>query len=280
MGLGVLKSVAAVAVGTLGSTLINKLLDNRTWTLFNIDTQETIKGQFPHDDMTREVGSSWEEINGLTRENPIQQFITGELETCELSAMFFRRDITDDSVNERIHKLISWTKVIKDERRPPLLQFAVGDGSAFNETVILKSLSRVVYSQPDFLGGIRQVNFTMLFWRYVPFTIADQVAIDTRFHRTASGQYYELIAAAEYGNPLLGDIIRRSDYQTGKPLLIPGDIVKLPAIEGIRNQRVAPSSTVLKDAYSKNTPQRRRREEILEARSQPTNLDIDGIWTF
>lgn len=280
MGLGVLKTGALALGAAVGSTLLNKFLDSRTWTLFNIDSQETIKGQFPHEDMTREVGSSWEEINALTRENPIQQFITGELETCELQAQFFRRDITDDSVNERIHKLISWTKVIKDERRPPLLQFAVGDGSAFNETVILKTLSRVTYSQPDFLGGIRQVTFTMLFWRYVPFTLGDQVSIDTRFHRTARGQYYESIAAAEYGNPLLGDIIRRSDYQTGKPLLIPGDIVKLPAIEGIRNQKVAPSSTVLKGAFNKNTPQRRRREEILEARSQPTNLDIDGVWTF
>lgn len=280
MGLGVLKSVAAVAVGTIGSTLINKLLDNRTWTLFNIDTQETIKGQFPHEEMTREVGSHWEEVNALTRENPIHQFVTGELETCEIRSQFFRRDISDDTVNERIQKLISWTKVIKEEQRPPILQFAVGDGSAINETVVLKSLSRVSYSQPDFLGGARQVTFTMLFWKYTYFTLADQVSIDTRFHRTARGQYYEMIANIEYGNPLLGDIIRKSDYQSGKPLLVPGDIVKLPAIEGIRNQRIAPSSIMLKGAFDKNTPQRRRREEILEARSQPTNLDIDGIWMF
>jgi hypothetical protein len=276
-GLGVLRS-GAVA---LGATLLGKYLDAKTWTLSNTDTLERLEGQFPHEGLTREVGSHWEEINSLTRENPILQFITGELETVEVQSRFFRRDITDETVNEKITKLIRWTK--KDARagRPPILQIMIGDGSALNLPVILKSLSRVQYAKPDFQGQIRSVSFTMMLWKYTEFSLGDQVARDTRYHRTARGQYYELIAQEEYGNPLLGDIIRKSDAQVGKSSLAPGTIVKLPALEGIRRTRITPTSVILKDAFGqKNTPQRLRRETLLDERSQPVNLDINGDWTF
>ncbi len=277
MALGVLRS-GGVA---LGATLLSKFLEAKTWTLLNLDTREVLKGQFPHEDLSREVGSHWEEINSATRENPIQQFITGELEKVDIQSQFFRRDVTDDTVHEKLRKLISWTKKDKNQGRPPILQFAVGDGTAINMQVILKTLSRVTYSTPDFMGQIRQVAFTMTFWNYVTSNLADELQTDTRYHRTARGQYYELIARIEYGNPLLGDIIRKQPEQVGKPLLSPGDVVKLPAIEGVRSNRITQTSVILKGSYGrKETPQRKRRETLLDQLSQPVELDINGEWTF
>lgn len=265
----------------LGATLISKFLEAKTWTLLNTDTREVIKGQFAHEDLSRDVSSRWEEVNALTRENPILQFIYGELEKLEVQSQFFRRDITDDTVNEKIQKLGSWVKKDKNQGRPPILRFAVGDGTSINLQVILKSLSRISYSRPDFQGQIRQVSFNMTLWSYVTSNLSDELQTSTRYHRTARGQYYELIAQAEYGNPMLGDVIRKQDEQVKSPLLVPGDIVKLPAIEGVRSSRITQTSVILKGAFgNKPTIQRQRREEILDELSQPVTLDINGDWMF
>jgi hypothetical protein len=276
-GMGILGTTGVA----IGATLLSKFLTAKTWTLFNTENNKRLEGQFPHEGLSREVGAHWEEINALTRERPILQFITGEVETLEMSSRFFRRDITDDTVNEKISTLISWTK--KDPRfgRPPILQLMVGDGEAVNMRVILKSLSRVQYAKPDFQGQLRMVTFQMTLWNYTEFAITDQLQKDTRYHRTARGQYYELIAKQEYGNPLLGDVIRKSAAQSGKALLSPGDIVKLPSIEGIRSARITQTSVILKGAFGqKDTPQRKRREEIFDEKSQPVDIDINGDWTF
>lgn len=273
MGIGVLKTGALALGATLGSTLLNKLLDNRTWTLLNQDTREAIKGQFPAEEPGFEYGANWGEIKSLNRPHPLLQYLQGQSDVFSVSSQFFHRDITDDSINEKINKLYSFCR--RDQRfgRPPICRFAIGDGTVVNMEVILLKVSSVKYSQPDFLGGIRQVRFTLNFRRFTRFSLRDIPQSDTRYHRTAVGQYYEAIAQREYGDPLIGDYIRKQSEQAGKGLLIPGDIVKLPAREGVKDKIVTQTSVILKTAFGRtDTPQKLRREERTVALSQPVDM--------
>lgn len=273
MGLGVLKTGVLALGTTLGSTLLNKILDNRTWTLLNEDTREAIKGQFPAEEPSFEYGANWGEIRSLNRPHPLLQFLQGQSDSFSISGQFFRRDITDDSVNAKIDKLYSFCR--RDQRfgRPPICRFAIGDGTIVNMEVILLKVASVNYSQPDFLGGVRQVRFQLNFRRFTRFSLRDIPQTDTRFHRTARGQYYELIAQREYGDPLIGDFIRKQPEQVGKALLVPGDIVKLPAREGVKDKVITQTSTVFKTAFGRtDTPQKLRLEERIVALSQPVDI--------
>jgi hypothetical protein len=273
MGLGVLKTGVLSAATTLGATLLNKLLDNRTWTLLNQDTREAIKGQFPAEEPSFEYGANWGDIKSLNRPHPLLQYLQGQSDVFNVSSQFLHRDITDDSINEKINKLYSFCR--RDQRfgRPPICRFAIGDGTVVNMEVILLKVSSVKYSQPDFLGGVRQVKFTLNFRRFTRFSLRDIPQSDTRFHRTASGQYYELIAQREYGDPLIGDYIRKQPEQSGKALLVPGDVVKLPAREGVKDKIITQTSVILKTAFGRtDTPQKLRLEERVVALSQPVDI--------
>jgi len=256
-----------VAMG-IGGTLLSKMLAAKTWTIVNEDTLKEVQGQFPHDGLTYDVGSNYAEIQTLNRQNPVLQYLNGETDKLQLQARFFRRDMLDEAPSKKMDTLVEWTR--RDQRlgRPPILRFWVGDGTQFVMRVVLVGIAGITYSTPHFFGGMREVKFTLNFKRFTPFSLNDQQITDTRYHRTKESEYYELIAAAEYGNPLLGDIIRNLKEQIGKAILKPGDVVKLPAIEGVRTQKVTPRSIILQGAYGrKETAQKALRNEYFAARS-------------
>jgi hypothetical protein len=271
--------IEAVNVGNalvgIGATLLAKFMAVKTWTLINEDTSEVMQGQFPSDSNSREVGSNWAQIQSLNRSNAILQFLNGKNETLSVSSRFYRRDFADGSPDEKINKLITWAKRDATKGRPPILLFALGDGKSVNMRVILESLSGITYSTPNYFGGVREVKFTMNFTEFVPFSLSDKQVTDTRYHRAKDGEYYELIAWGEYGNALLGDVIRKHPYHTGKAVLQPGAIVRLPSIEGVRTTKITQKSPVLAGAYSpKATAQRTLRLDTFQRRSGPRNVFI------
>ncbi len=266
-GLGVLSS-AGVA---LGATLLSKLLETKTWTIVNEETREVIKGQFPDEGNNFEFGSEWGEMRSLNRRSPLLQYLHGQTDRFDVSSQFFRRDVTDDSPTKKLDRLLEFTR--RDQRlgRPPICRFAIGDGSVINLPVILHRVNGIKYSQPDFFGGIRQVSFSLQFSRHTRFSLAEEAVTDTRYHRTARGQYYELIAGLEYGDPLLGDFIRKQPEQIGKPLLVPGNVVKLPALEGVKDKIVSQTSVILKTAFGRaETVQKQRFTQMLEILASPS----------
>jgi len=103
--------------------------------------------------------------------------------------------------------------------------------------------------------------------QFVPFSIEDEREGETRFAVTRERDSYEMLALQEYGNPLLGDFVRK-EHPTQQALQ-PGDIVRLPSIETARKQRITQKSLQLQGAYSrKDTLQRQLRLEFFELRSK------------
>lgn len=251
--------IGAALIG-VGATLLSKMLALKAWSLQNNLTDEVLKGQFPAEDVTRNVGGNWAEIQALNRQNAFLQFLNGKTQTLSVRSMFFKRDLLDDSPVERINKLIEWTQLTRSQRRPPLLTFYLGDGLGLQMDVILTGVTDIKYTEPNALGGIRQVSFVMEFLRWERSQlIADQLEVtDTRYAVAKSADYYELLCEKEYGDPMVGVVIRQRHPK--QPLLTEGNIVKLPALEGVRGVVPTQQSIALRTAFGrKDTLQKRLR---------------------
>lgn len=252
-----------------GGTLLSKMLGLKSWTLKNTEDGTTLKGQFPAEDVTRSVGGNWSEIQALNRSNAFIQFLNGKSQTLSVSSRFFKRDMFDDSPVDKVDKLIEWTQSTIRFRRPPMLTFILGDGLGLQMDCVCTGVTGIKYGLPNALGGIREVSFTMEFLRINGRQTAfssEQEVTDTRYAHAKDGDYYELLCQEEYGDPMIGVIIRQRNPTL--PLLSTGDIIALPALEGVRGSVPAQQSIPLKLAYGrKDTIQKQLRLQFFNKRA-------------
>jgi hypothetical protein len=243
------------------------LLPNfRVWNMRNLDTNEVLQGQFEAVAATENVAVNWEQHTALNRSNSILQFVNKENDTLSFGARFYRDSITGDPLLGgapligdgnplgKLAVLKKWTEPDPGLRRPPILEFWVGDGH-IQMTCVIVNLTDIVYGRPDFFGGFRDVTLTIDLLKFSTFSLDDEGETDTRYAHAKDRDYYELLAYQEYGNPMLGDVIRKQ--HPDQPLLEQGDIIRLPSIEGVRNQEITQRSLQLKGGFGrKSTPQK------------------------
>lgn len=249
----------------LGIAALTKMLpDQRVWNIENLDSGEVLQGQFEAAAPTREATNKWASHTSLNRGNSIRQFVSVDDETISFQSRFFKQSALDSSPETKLEKLVSWIKIDPAARRPPIVQLWFGDGHLRLNCTI--TVTGITYGTADYAGGLRDVTFTINATEFTPFSLEDTVETDTRFARAKERDYYELLAFHEYGNPLLGDIIRKEHPEQQN--LAPGDVVRLPSIEGIRDKTVTQTSIPLKTAFGrKDTPQRQLRIAFFVKRS-------------
>jgi hypothetical protein len=236
----------------------------KIWNLRNLDTGQTLQGQFEAENVSRDVGANWGQFTSLNRQNPILQFLNGAAEKVSFDGRLFRNHALDTSPEVKLDLLVSWTKIDPSLRRPPVLQFWVGDGHVMINCVIVSI--QTSYQRPDFFGGLRDCTFSVSLLEFSTFSLDDAEEVDTRYARARERDYFELLAFEEYGNPMIGDVIRKA--HPALQSLEPGDIVKLPSIEGVRTVQVTQTSIPLKTAFGrKDTAQRRLRLQFFDKRS-------------
>lgn len=252
----------------IGAGLLSAFLKPDTWTIINKETNDSVSGDFPHEDLGREVSNNYAQIQSINRQNPIIQFINGSADKFSLKSRFYFQDATDTPPTQKLERLIAWARIDPLIRRPPVLTMVVGTGSDVAFDVVIESISGITYSTTTFLGTVREVTFTMNLTRYTPYSLDDTQATDTRYARARERDYYELLAWDEYRNPMLGVIIQQRHPR--QLTLVPGAIVKLPSIEGIRTNKPKPSSVILSGAYSKkDTAGRRVRLQTFDRLARP-----------
>lgn len=249
-----------------GAALATSLIPNaKIWNLQNLDSGETLQGQFEPQGLSEEIGTNWGQFTSLNRGKPILQFLNGNADQVSFQGRFFRNNALDTSPEDKLNKLKSWARIDNDLRRPPVLQFWVGDGHVTINCVIVGMSTN--YGRPDFFGGLRDVGFTLNLLEFTPYALDDEIQTDTRYARAKERDYYELLAFKEYGNPLVGDLIRKDHPELQR--LDPGDIVRLPSIEGIRGRTVTQTSVPLKTAFGKkDTAQKRLRLAVFDRKSE------------
>lgn len=258
---------AGNALVGIGATILSSIFGPDTWIILNTETKESVSGDFPHEGMQRSVGSNIAQITSLNRQNPILQFLNGKTQTISLKSRFRYMDITDKEPVKKLEMLEKWCALDPIVRRPPVCIFSLGTSSGATWQVLIESIE-TEYSQTDFFGTVREVVFTMNLLRYTPFSIDNTQATDTRYAHARERDYYEMLAQQEYGNPMLGVVIRQRHPR--QLIMVPGDIIKLPSVEGVRTSVPQQQSIQLKDAYSRrDTAARRLRQQWFQRRSTP-----------
>lgn len=239
----------------------------RTWFLQNTETLQILKGNFEPVSLVRERANNWANHTALSRTNAILQFLNGEAQTLSVDIRLYAETIVN-SVERDLALMESWMLPQSSlENRPPILTFWVGDGHVIMDCVIT-SMSNIRYGTPTFFGGLRDVSLTLNLKEYVKFSLEDNDLFETRYHRARRRDYYELLTYKEYGNPLMGDIIRKRHPTL--PVVNTGDTIKLPSVEAIRKDIVEPKSIALQTAFGKkDTPQKRLRAEMFDKRNRP-----------
>lgn len=235
--------------------LLDTLFGQKAWFLRNEDTKQTIQGQFEPEDLTQNIGANYSDIGVLNKQDPIVQFISGELETVSFRATLFNRDELIGNAEKDLEVLKLWTKRDSKLGRPPILSFWVGKGFVNLTRCVLKGLGGISFMKPTLTGSMKAASLSITLWKYTPYSLDVPLPGETRYHVSKRGDYYEWITLREYGSTALGDVIRKR--HPDKPNVQIGDIIKLPSIEVIRTERVEPKSIPLRDSFKRGDyPQR------------------------
>jgi hypothetical protein len=248
-----------------GAAVATQFIPNlKVWNLKNLDSGQTIQGQFEAENVRREVAVNWGQFTSLNRQNPILQFLNGAADRVSFDGRLFSKSALDSSPHDKLDLLISWTKIDPALRRPPIVQFWIGDGHMTLNCVIVGISTQ--YERPDFFGGLRDCTFSVSLLEFSTFSLDDAEEVDTRYAHARERDYFELLAFQEYGNPMIGDVIRKQ--HPALQSLATGDIVRLPSIEGVRSTPITQTSIPLKTAFGrKDTPQRSLRQQFFDKRS-------------
>jgi hypothetical protein len=255
-----------------------KLPELESWFLANDETLEEFQGQFPPQEISHEITSSWGEDTALNRQTTILSFLHGNSETISFQARLYALDATDD-ITKRIRMLFGWVKRDPNLKRPPILQFWIGNAAVSFRRCILEAVTGIVYHSFRNDGSPRDVEFTLNLREYHPYEFVFQLAggstSNTRYHRARLHDYYEWLAQREYNDPMRGIEIRNSHPE--KPNLQPADVVVLPSKENLSTGSPAPSSISLSTGFGRaDTPQRTLRLETFNNRNRSFTSLIQG----
>lgn len=244
------------------------LSDSDTWFLESVDTpSETLQGQFVAKNVVENISNKYARHGSLNRSAPIIQFLSGEADTLSFQAKLFSQDAFAFNVEDDLKMLKKFAKRDSSLKRPPILHFWIGDGHLEMTQCIIESLGNITYEDPTSSGAVREVTLTVNLVRYSKFVFEESEPAETRYHRAKEREYYEYLAYYEYGNAMLGDVIRKR--HPTKPTFQSGEIIKLPSIDAIRKDVVEPKSIALKTAYGKKTtPQRTLRLAKFDSRDR------------
>lgn len=216
------------------------------WQLRNLDTNETVLPPFPmtEDGVSIDIGGKIVEQDRFGFQNPITQWVGGRSRTFSFTAKMFSRDAEEDvRAQLKQFELLA----VKDSTlgRPPVVLFTLGD--VISEIVLVESVNPTINKMRqdgrDFKA--REVTLSMFMRRYTPFRqrqIDPTRPVKESYQLQASGALatYEAIARRYYGNPLLGDRLRKRHPE--RPLAPEvGKLVKIPARDVIVSERIEPA---------------------------------------
>lgn len=277
------------------------LSDRKGWALVGQDSGFTteFKGQFISENMVESIGSNLGETNTVNADKPNFQWLHGEAEPFTFRSRLFASN-SFSNIKQQIELLKSFAKRQPDLRRAPIFLFTAGteigftcfvrgvriaydelrsDGSLRGvivditlekiEDTVTESASTSLASQIKFAAGVvvAAAGIKQQLGRVIDLPGGSFHTID-RTVIARQGYTFESIAKREYGDALLGDILRRAQPKMAQP--VPGDVVLLVEPSEITTIKVTPQSVALKD-----TPANRGlKEEFFGLRNRSTTIFV------
>jgi len=277
----------------------------KAWSLSGDDAKFsdlTFEGQFTAENY-REAGGgqSLGEASSINKEAPAFQYLNNDGETVTFQSRFYATD-SFKNVKQQIELLRSFKKRDPDLKRPPKFLFTYGSETQFTCFVLNVDFS---YDELRSDGSIRGVIASVTLQKLEQTLQGSEAAatsiaakikaaagivagaagivaqvkkrinipggslhtIDrTKFIK--SGDTFEGVAQQEYGNALLGDVLRR--VQPGKANLKAGDNIILVEPTEINTIEITPQAIALKDTQVNAE----LREEFLGLRNRKTTIFV------
>lgn len=276
--------------------------NQKGWALQGIDAgfeKLEFKGEHIAQNITEDIGSNLNQTDAINKEKPDFQWLHGDAETVTFDTRLYATNSLKN-VKKQIEVLKSMARRDSKLKRAPRFSFTAGTEIGFTcfvrgiqfkydelrsdgtirgvvvslslqkiEDTITKDAGASLAAQIKFAAGIiaGAAGIGAQAGRLVNIPGGSLHTIDRDF-TAKRGDTYETVAAAEYGDALLGDVLRR--VQPGKPDLLPGDRVQLVEPTEIITIPVTPQSTPLKNTLENQA----LREEFLELRNRTTTIFV------
>jgi len=212
------------------------------WLVKNLDSGETLLPPYPVEGAVRmTAGGNIARQPRYGMQDPLVQWTGGKGRDISFTAIFWSAD-RSDSIRSRVSKYIALSEKNSRLGRLPICHFSLGNIVA--EVVLVEAVDIDIEDiRPD--GEARMVRLAFSLVRYVPFSqkrIDPTKPVKESYYLVASSYEasYEAIARRFYGNPLLGDRLRkRHPDMPGAPTV--GSTIKVPARSIIIREPIEPS---------------------------------------
>lgn len=217
------------------------------WRIKNLDTGKVILPQFPlADGIKVGIGGTLVEQDRFGFQDAITNWVKGKVRTITFEAMLFARTKDEGlDVQDLLDMFEELAVQNSDLGRPPICEFSYG--TVLSETVLVESIDPSIVSTLD-SGEPREVRLSFALKRYKPFSqrpLDPTKPTKESFLLVASQaeQSYEQIAKRYYGDPLLGDRLRKRHPESPFAPSV-GQVVKVPSRGVILTEVVRPTSHV------------------------------------
>lgn len=217
------------------------------WDLWDMDHEKLWYPQFPIENVSQTVGGQLADQPRFGFQDAITNWTQGRASVITFETMLFSESEEDgESTRKRKKELEALAIKDDDLGRPPICIFSMGQ--SISEVCIVEAVDPTIVT--TLRNGLpREVRFNISLRRYVPFSqkqIDPTAPVKESFLLIASAaeQSYEAIARRYYGDPLLGDRLRKRhpDYPFAPAV---GVVVKVPARAIILQEVVEPASHIL-----------------------------------
>lgn len=223
--------------------------EDRAWSLLNLDTGESFEFAYEGTNVGFDHGAGYAQIKAVGRQNPVLQFVAGDLEVLTFTARLFRTSTADSNALLELLLLREWVKIDESLGRPPILSLRMGDGHLALEQCVLFKVAERHVDRMSADGGFKGAEVALTLARYEEFDLSAGLPTESRYHRVRHGEYYEMLAQIEYGDPLVGDALRARNPT--KRVLTLGDVVKLPSRRAIAKDALGLRSVPLAAAFAR-----------------------------
>ena len=262
--------------------LVDLFYKDLRWALISTDDQFSVHGQFTSVEVQERLAANYSEFRSLGRAQPILMFSDNDADVITFDVRVFAQHngilgLFGDKVDDLINDIRGLTKPVPKFGRPRIFAFAVGD--AISMTCVVADTGPMAYDRlRPITGDHRGVTTTITLKRYEEYdvTLSGSQA-ESLVQPFYSGESYEGLCQRIYGNPNLGEPLRRRNPELPTPSV--GEFIHVPPQASLRRGfALTPQSPALKSS-DRNLARREAmfRDRNMTHRSYSLGADWDGV---
>jgi hypothetical protein len=235
-----------------GAGLISLFFKDLRWKLDSVDDSFSLTGQFTSTDLVENISANYAEFRSLGRAQPILMFEDNANDTMTFGVRFWAQHnglfgfgILSDKIDDKVSQLRSLPRPVASLGRPRIFDFSLGESISMR--CVVAGVGGISYDRArPMTGDLRGVTTSITLKRFEEYdvSVAGRAA-ESLVQPFLADDSYEIMAQKFYGEPVLGEALRRRNPEL--PLPRAGTFIHLPPKQSLANGfALTPQSPVLK----------------------------------